>query len=88
MRTTIDLPDNLFRQAKRAALERGTTLKELLTQAVTHELEEGQRECGRGRLPLPAVRLPGRAPILHLTPEEIADSDSDQDLMRYHEFPR
>ncbi len=87
MRTTIDLPDNLFRRAKCVALERGATLKEFLTQAVTHELEYGRREGGRGRLPLPAVRLPDTTPILQLTPEEIAESDSDQELMKYHEFP-
>ena len=30
MKTTIDLPDELFAQAKRAALEQGTTLKALI----------------------------------------------------------
>jgi hypothetical protein len=31
MRTTIDLPDDLFREAKTRAVQQGTTLKNLMT---------------------------------------------------------
>ncbi len=38
MRTTIDLPDDLFRKLKSEAAIRGTSLKELITDAVRHEI--------------------------------------------------
>ncbi len=42
MRTTIDLPDSLFRQIKaRAALE-GSTLKEYVIARLRHDLEVAQ----------------------------------------------
>ena len=41
MKTTVDLPDATFRQAKSAAAARGMTLKRFLTEA----LEERLRRC-------------------------------------------
>jgi hypothetical protein len=38
MRTTINLPDDLIRQAKKAALEADTTLTEIITSAVREAL--------------------------------------------------
>ena len=34
MKTTIEIPDALFRKAKSKAAERGQTLKELVTEAL------------------------------------------------------
>ena len=34
MRTTIDLPEDLFREAKTRAVQQGTTLKNLMTQFI------------------------------------------------------
>lgn len=39
MRTTLELPDELLRKAKIAAVQRGTTLKELMTHALEREVE-------------------------------------------------
>ena len=38
MKTTIDIPDPLFRKAKSKAAERGQTLKELVTEALQEKL--------------------------------------------------
>lgn len=38
MKTTIEMPDDLLQLAKAAALARGWSLKQLVTQAVEHEL--------------------------------------------------
>lgn len=38
MKTTIELPDALFRRAKARAAERGLSLKELFTEALQAEL--------------------------------------------------
>ncbi|MFA7239808.1 MAG: hypothetical protein WC091_06825 [Sulfuricellaceae bacterium] len=39
MKTTIELPNDMFRAVQAAALMRGQTLKQLLTSAVEHELK-------------------------------------------------
>ncbi|MBV6431016.1 MAG: hypothetical protein IANPNBLG_01138 [Bryobacteraceae bacterium] len=61
MRTTIDLPDQLFRQAKATAALRGTTLKNLVVAAIEREIVAGGPEAGgrRRRMRLPLVRLGG-----------------------------
>ena len=41
MKTTIELPDELFRRAKATAASRGMSLKELFTQAVEERLHHG-----------------------------------------------
>ena len=38
MKTTIELPDSLFRRAKNAALQEGLTLKKLFTEALESRL--------------------------------------------------
>jgi len=38
MKTTIEIPDLLFRKAKSKAAERGQTLKELMTEALQEKL--------------------------------------------------
>ena len=45
MKTTIELPDATFRQAKALAAARGTTLKQFFTDA----LDEKLRRCARER---------------------------------------
>jgi len=48
MKTTLELPDELFRLAKSRAAQRGTTLKSLITQALQKELGQnaGQPKVG------------------------------------------
>jgi hypothetical protein len=43
MKTTVEIPDTLFRKAKATAAERGVSLKVLLTDAVREHL---QRDTG------------------------------------------
>ncbi len=40
MKTTIELPEELFMQAKRAALEQGTTLKALIESGLRYVLAQ------------------------------------------------
>jgi Arc/MetJ family transcription regulator len=69
MRTTIDLPDLLFRQGKAVAALRGSTLKEFiqdaLRQAVTSDRRVRRRKV---KLPLIRSKHPG---TLHLTNADI-----------------
>jgi hypothetical protein len=38
MKTTLEIPDNIFRQAKAAAARQGIPLRELVTQAIAAKL--------------------------------------------------
>lgn len=42
MKTTIDLTDALFQQAKRAAAERGTTLRALVEEGLRHVIDQSR----------------------------------------------
>ena len=41
MKTTIDLPDDLLRRAKIEAATRGVPLRQIVTEALEHRLEQG-----------------------------------------------
>lgn len=57
MRTTIDLPDSLFRKTKAVAALRGTSMKELIVSAIEKELRSAETKGGK-RIQLPLVRMP------------------------------
>ena len=58
MRTTIDVPDVLFRRAKATAAIRGASLKSLIVAALERELNEAR---GPNLSPRPR-----KAPVIHL----------------------
>ena len=59
MRTTIDLPDNLFRQVKAEAALRGETLKEFVQSAIEKEISiTTPASSFRVKLPLIKSRQP------------------------------
>ena len=71
MRTTVDLPDALFRELKAAAARRGASLKDVLRAAVEREIRTAERKAGRRvKFPLLASKRPGS---LDLTNAEIED---------------
>ena len=41
MKTTLDLPDELFRQVKSTAASRGVLMKQFITEALTEKLAAG-----------------------------------------------
>lgn len=44
MKTTIELPDSLLKEAKRIALERDQTLKEVMISALTREVDRVKKK--------------------------------------------
>jgi hypothetical protein len=72
VRTTIDLPDELFRELKAVAVRRGTSLKELLRTAVERELALARRAAEHYRVQFPTLssKEPGK---LALTNADIED---------------
>ncbi|MBV8895819.1 MAG: hypothetical protein JO051_04855 [Acidobacteriaceae bacterium] len=71
MRTTVDLPDTLFRELKTIAVQRGTSLKTLIRTAVEAEVrKQGAKRGRRVKFPLLDSKQPG---TLDLTNAEIDD---------------
>ncbi len=91
MRTTLDLPDDILRRAKIAAVERGSTLRQLVVDALRHELEGGPAREPR-RLTAPPVRLSPDSPLRRLHPDEIKRLDAqaveDEEVARAHAMHR
>jgi len=86
MRTTIDIPDPLFRELKAKAALRGETLKECVLRAVRAELRSGEASADgpTRRIELPLVR--SREPSYDLTPDRMAEilEEEDRDLLGRH----
>ena len=81
MRTTLDLPDELFRQVKAKAALEGTKLKQLLTRYV----ERGLREAGqppRRRSNLPVIKRRGKLVIPNLTARRQNKLEEEEDLAK------
>jgi hypothetical protein len=71
MRTTVDLPDPLFRELKAVAARRGSSLKTVIRAAIEQEIRRTENQARR-RLKFPL--LPSRQPgTLKLTNAEIDD---------------
>jgi hypothetical protein len=55
MRTTVDIPDPLYRELKGKAATEGRSVKELILRGVEVELQRNRRKRGR-RVSLPLIR--------------------------------
>ena len=86
MRTTLDLPDDLFRQVKAKAALEGATLKDMLTRYIESGLRRPARLAGEPgrRSILPAMPKRGKGVIPNLTPELQARLEEDEDLAKLH----
>ena len=68
MRTTIDVPDALFRRTKATAALQGATMKDLIIRAIEREISGTKPAKGKRRkVNLPAIHL------THLKPGEKLD---------------
>jgi len=61
MRTTVDLPDTLFREVKSTAARKGESLKEFFQRAVVNELSRTADHAAAKRVAFPVLdsRQPG-----------------------------
>ena len=62
MRTTVDIPDSVYRQLKSRAALRGCSVKQLILRGVETELNGETRGAKKVRISLPLIksRQPGR----------------------------
>ncbi|MEO5924607.1 MAG: hypothetical protein ABIR70_12350 [Bryobacteraceae bacterium] len=56
MRTTIDMPDALYRKTKAVAALRGSSMKDLIVKAVAHDVNQPSAKSPQKRIKLPLVR--------------------------------
>lgn len=75
MRTTLDLPDDVLRRAKIEAVERRSTLRQLVIDALQREMAATERP--RKRLTRPPVKLAADAPLRRLTPDAVKRLDTE-----------
>lgn len=85
MRTTIELPDELFREAKTCAVQQGTTLKKLMIQFVraglgARALDADASPARRAAPPVAIRRIPGQRPLPALTNAEIQALLGDEEV--------
>lgn len=60
MKTTLEIPDRIFRRAKSAAAARGVSLREFVTEAVKDKLADGSKARQK-----PWIKLMGKLKRLH-----------------------
>jgi plasmid stability protein len=69
MRTTVDIPDETYRELKIKAAREGKPLRQIVLRGIQRELEaEGERSVRKLKLPLIPSSRPG---TLELTNEQI-----------------
>ena len=80
MKTTVVLPDTVFRRAKAEAAMEGRTLRAFVMDAVVHELDRGAGNTPPGkRVKLPLIRS-SRPGSLRITGDTMASAMLAEDL--------
>ncbi|MEX1344881.1 MAG: hypothetical protein AB1Z63_09440 [Candidatus Limnocylindrales bacterium] len=80
MRTTVDLPDELYRTLKARAALRGVTLRELIQDLIEQGLGAAEPRRGPAERPDPPVALPSRGRTITFSPEDIHRLEEEDDL--------
>ena len=84
MRTTIDLPADVMRAAKVRAAQRGETLKELFTRAITSEVAGDAPARATGAVSFPLIRSRRRAAVA-ITNADIEAAFAAEEAEHYRE---
>ncbi len=85
MRTTLDLPDELFRQVKAKAALEGAKLKELLRRYVENGLRQPLQPSSSDsskRSKLPIIKRRGKRRVPNLTARRQAELQEEEDLAK------
>jgi hypothetical protein len=89
MRTTLNLPDPLFREVKTRAIQQGVKLKDLLAVYIEAGLRGVPAQAAPptlegGHIPLPVAfeRVPGASPIPYRTNAELYALLENEDVAR------
>jgi len=86
MRSTFDLPDDLMKQAKLAAVERGVALRDLVAEGLRLLLAQRKPPARRGRLP--SIRIAEDAPVLRMSVADLKKLEAEEEAERLHALYR
>lgn len=87
MRTTFDLPDDLMRRAKIAAVKRGSTLRDLVAEGLRRVLKD-ESAPERKRMIEPPVKLPAGHRIPLRSNRELAQMFDQEDIANINDVYR
>jgi hypothetical protein len=87
MRTTLDLPDDLMKRAKIAAVKRGSTLRDLVAEGLRRVLTD-EAALKRKRMTEAPVKLPPGHAIPVLSNSEIAALFDREDIAQLNDVYR
>jgi hypothetical protein len=87
MRSTFDLPDDLMKRAKIAAVKRGSTLRDLVAEGLRRVLTD-EVAPKRKRMTEAPVRLPPGHTIPILSNSEIAQMFEPEDIAKLNDVYR
>jgi hypothetical protein len=79
MRTTFDLPDDLMKRAKIAAVRRGSSLRDLVAEAIRRLLAESS-DAKRHRMTEAPIKLPPGHTIPIRSNSELAQLFDQEDI--------
>ncbi len=82
MRTTLELPDDLFQRLKFRASATRQPLRQVVTEAIERGLGAATSARPGGRPPLPVIVPPTGATIPALTNEELHEIELREELKR------
>ncbi len=82
MRTTVDIPDDLYRRLKARAALRGLKVKELMASYLERGLREMPDRGAAGRSEPPVIVPPRGVPIPALSRAELARIDEEEEIPR------
>lgn len=95
MRTSLDLPDPLFKEVKTRAVQEGVKLKDLLAKYIEAGLRAPQTTESHAsprknphKLPVAWERMPGEPPTLYRTNEELHAILEEEEIERFHHISR
>ena len=80
MRSTFDLPDELMKQAKIAAVKRGITLRDLVAEGLRQAL--AKKPSPRRRAKLPNIRIADDAPVLRMSIADLKALENEEEAER------
>ena len=86
MKTTIEIPDHLYREAKARAALRGTPLREFVSEALAEKLARGNSGItgadGMPRWPVPPLDIsPDEAAVIDRAIEDAFEQIEPEDLV-------
>jgi hypothetical protein len=83
MKTTLEIPDALFKRVKARAAMKGLKLKDVVASALNSYLTQPETTRQEGRCPFPLVRGKGGPLLKKMSNATIARLEEEEDIERY-----